>query len=386
MPWISVVVPNFNRVGTIKSAIDSILSQDYPNVECIVVDAASTDGTLEVLKSYGDRITWISRPDSGAFDAINDGWKKSRGEILAWVNSDDIWEEGAAQFAADYFVNHPDIDVLYGTCGAIDRNGRLIEQYPPRPWDLEFALVNCDHIINQTASFIRRNVIEKVGFLYPAWCHDHDLWLRIAASGGTFGTTPRRLGSARIWPDNLGNNPSVIINGKVGLTKRFFEAPNLPRHIKKLKGRAISNSYLRSLFYIRPKPQNWRIGAKILLHAFLADPFNGFYLLNQVGSVLLQRTPVPGVIKTAKNVVRSACHRLGSIVYGPKVRPVAAAALHIPLGSVLRFLAPVAAIAAGVAFSYQSDLGGEEAARTFAFVSTPLLVMVALYDWRRRAD
>src|SRR6478672_5112978 len=73
-PWISVVIPNFNRVDTLKSAIDSVLTQDYPNVECIVVDAASTDGTIELLKSYGERITWISRPDRGAFDAINDGW------------------------------------------------------------------------------------------------------------------------------------------------------------------------------------------------------------------------------------------------------------------------------------------------------------------------
>src|SRR5205085_5716139 len=142
----SVVIPNYNRKDLLKDAIESVLEQDYPKVECIVIDAGSKDGSIDLLKSYGDQIKWMSRPDRGAFDAINDGWKMSQGEILAWVNSDDMWEPGAARFAARYFHDHPEIDVLYGTCAAIDAEGRVFEEYPARPWDLQAALLNCDHI------------------------------------------------------------------------------------------------------------------------------------------------------------------------------------------------------------------------------------------------
>src|SRR5689334_23085686 len=85
-PLVTIVVPCRNREQYIGSTIDSILGQDYSNIECIVVDAASTDGTIDVIKSYGDRVRWISRPDRGAFDAINEGWKMGKGEILAWLN------------------------------------------------------------------------------------------------------------------------------------------------------------------------------------------------------------------------------------------------------------------------------------------------------------
>ena len=98
---------------------------------------------------------------------------------LKWVSCDRSRGLESAAFAAAYFRDHPDIDVLYGACGAINETGMLTDEYPPRPWDLKFALENCDHIINQTASFMRREIIEKVDYLYPAWCHDHDLWLRI---------------------------------------------------------------------------------------------------------------------------------------------------------------------------------------------------------------
>jgi len=186
---VSVVITTFNGARFLRDAIESVLSQEYANIECIVVDAASTDGTQAILATYGDRITWISRPDREAFDAINEGWRMSKGEVLAWVNSDDVWEEGAAGFAAQYFEDHPEVDVLYGMCGGIDEEGKLTAEFPARRWDLYFAVKYCDPIIYQAASFIRRSTIEEVGYLYTDWSLDHDLWLRIALQDGVFHTT-----------------------------------------------------------------------------------------------------------------------------------------------------------------------------------------------------
>lgn len=305
---VTVVIPTRNRAGYLRSAIESVLSQDYARVECIVIDAASTDGTIALLESYGERITWRSRPDRGAFDAINEGWRLGTGDVLAWVNSDDMLEEGAISTAVDYFAANPGIDVVYGACGAIDAGGKLFEQFPPRPWDLKLAVETCDHIIHQTAAFMRRGIIEQVGYLYPAWCHDHDLWLRIAIVGGRFGTTPRRLGLARIWPDNLGNNPAIIIEGKVGLTRRFFARTDLPAELRALEPRAMANAYLRCLYYVDPlRPRNWGTGLSLVRRAFQHDKGTAF------GTLFAPRSGIVTlfvVVKTV-NVLATAAKRLG---------------------------------------------------------------------------
>src|SRR5690242_15198953 len=127
VPLVSVVVPTLNRPALLRSTIESILGQDYPRLECIVIDAGQNPETLELLRSYGDRLTWQSRPDRGAFDAINDGWKQAKGEILAWLNDDDTWvTPGAVSTAVAYLQQHPDIDVVYGDCGGLDVTGAMI--------------------------------------------------------------------------------------------------------------------------------------------------------------------------------------------------------------------------------------------------------------------
>src|SRR5262245_16619922 len=146
---VSVVVPCKNDAAYLPSALDSILGQDYPNIECIVVDGGSTDSTLELLARYGDRVAWVSGPDRGAFDAINHGWKLSKGSILAWLNADDLWEAGAVRTAVAFLRDRPDVDVVYGTAGVVDSVGRILGDLVPRAWDLEHALRHCDHIIFQ---------------------------------------------------------------------------------------------------------------------------------------------------------------------------------------------------------------------------------------------
>jgi len=272
---VSVVIPCKNEIRFLPHALKSILSQDYPNVECIVADGGSTDGTVELLKQCGNRITWVSEPDNGSFDAINRGWKLSHGDIMAWLNADDLWEPGAVRTVVDFFERWPDVDVVYGAAGVVDEAGRVHGDLVPRDWDLEYALYHCDHVIFQSAAFMRRRILEKVGWLYPAWCHDHDLWLRIALAGGRFARLSARLAMDRLRSDNLGNLAEIVVPAKIALTERFFAEPRLPPHIQRLRPRALSNAYVRGVDYLEfHRPRHWLRAAQLLTRALLADPGN----------------------------------------------------------------------------------------------------------------
>lgn len=282
LPLVSVVVPTLNRPHLLALTLASILEQDYPNLEVIVIDAGSGQETLTLLESYGDRIAWRSRPDRGAFDAINEGWRDAKGEILAWLNDDDTWvTPNAVSTVVQHMTKHPDIDVAYGDCGGIDIDGRLIWYGAAEPWDVRKAIFECHPVLNQPAAFMRREIIERVGYLYPAWCHDHDLWLRIALVGGKFGTVPAHLGNARLWGDNLHMDPSVVIPAKIAMTRRILDNPALPNDLKRQRGRILSNAYLRCLDFL-PRPRNWGWAAYVLLRSFLAAPLNTPRIVEQI--------------------------------------------------------------------------------------------------------
>ena len=130
---LSVVVPCKNRAAFLRETLESILQQDYANIECIVMDGGSTDGTVAILESYGDRIQWRSEPDAGPAAAINEGWARASGDVLTWLNADDRWAPGAATRAMSYLKSHPEIDVVYGSCRFIDRHGRAVWRLKSRP-------------------------------------------------------------------------------------------------------------------------------------------------------------------------------------------------------------------------------------------------------------
>jgi FkbM family methyltransferase len=272
---VSVVVPCKNDARYLPSALESILSQDYPHLECIVMDGGSTDGTLDLLERYGDRIRWQSEPDRGAFDAISRGWQLSKGEILTWLNADDLWVPGAVRTAVEVFEGKPEVDVVFGTAGVIDELGRVHGDLVPDSWDLERALREGFHIIFQPASFMRRRILEEVGWLYPAWCHDHDLWLRIARAGGTFEKIPVRLAMDRLRTENLGQLADLVVPAKIGLTKRFFAEPGLPPNLQQLRRRALSSTYVRAVDYLQVnQPRHWLWAVRLLAHAMITDPLN----------------------------------------------------------------------------------------------------------------
>lgn len=277
-PLVSVIVPSFNRADFLVPTIESILRQDYPRIECIVVDGGSTDETLGILRSYGGRIKWLSEPDAGPPDAINKGWRMCSGEILTWLNADDVWAPGAVSTAVAYFRDHPEVDVVYGDCGIIDKDGKPISRLRVRDWDLRLAVEHCDHIIHQAASFMRRQILQRVGWLYSNLCHDHELWLRIALAGGRFGRVPALLAYARDHAGNLGYVSDLVVPLKLRLTREFFARPELPQELLALRKRAVSNAYLRGVYYVAMDRLRFRqLSLRLLTlacHAIRADPSN----------------------------------------------------------------------------------------------------------------
>jgi glycosyltransferase involved in cell wall biosynthesis len=273
---VSVVIPCLNRAHFLVPTLESVLQQDYPHIECIVVDGGSTDNTVEILKQYEGRIQWISEPDNGHADAINKGWRMSKGEILAWLNADDVWVvPDAVSQAVAYLRENPEVDVVYGDCGAIDAEGNLTGMSYLHEWDLEYAVEYCDHCIPQPASFIQRPILDRAGWLDVDFISkkDHEFWLRVGLVGN-IRHVPVLLAHARDCPGYMDERGDITAAACVALTKKFFRFANVPERLKRRRNRAISNAYLRGMDYA------WRYGRhrwtvmSYCLHAAWVDPTN----------------------------------------------------------------------------------------------------------------
>lgn len=176
-----MVTPSFNQGRFIEETIQSVLNQDYPHVEYLVIDGGSTDDTLEILRRYDDRLTWISGPDRGQSHAINKGFRMATGEILCWLNADDLYEPGAIRTAVDYLSSHPEVAMTYGLVKVISESGDLTEvKTSSKAFDL-WSVIHWAYGIDQASTFFRRAAIEEVGYLDEDlhWCMDWDLWVRI---------------------------------------------------------------------------------------------------------------------------------------------------------------------------------------------------------------
>lgn len=184
MTLVSIVIPSFNQVSYLETTLLSVLGQDYPRVETIVMDGGSTDGSADVIRSYEKRLAyWVSEKDAGQADAINKGMARARGEIVAWLNSDDYYLPGAVRAALRAFERNPDALLVYGDMLAVDERGQTINALRYRQLTLEDLL--SFQIIGQPAVFMRRAAFERAGGLDLSYHFllDHHLWIRIAAQG-----------------------------------------------------------------------------------------------------------------------------------------------------------------------------------------------------------
>jgi glycosyltransferase involved in cell wall biosynthesis len=301
LPLVSVVVPCLNRAHFLRPTIESILGQDYPRIECLVVDGGSTDESLDILRSYGGRIRWISEPDHGHADAINKGWRLGSGEILAWLNADDLWEvPHAVAEAVAYLQANPDVDVVYGDCGMIDAEGRPAGMSYLREWDLAYAVEACDHCIPQPAAFMRRSIVERAGWLDVSFVSkkDHELWLRIGLLG-SIRHHPVLLAHERACPGYMADRGDVTAAACVALTVKFFTLSEVPASLRLRRRRAISNAHLRGMRYAAVDGGHWGAVLRYLGRAVRGDPSNAPNGLRQLKACLAIDKPKPLPLRLA---------------------------------------------------------------------------------------
>jgi len=200
-PKVSIVMPTRNHARFIRESIDSVLSQDYLNVELLVMDGASTDDTVAILKTYGDRIRWISEPDKGQTEAINKGTALLSGEILAYLNSDDILLPGAIDMAVRYFNAHPECDMVYGNADYINVDGQITGAYATADFSFERLMHDC--CVCQPAAFWRRRIAERIGPFDTSMqtAMDYEYWLRMATSGAIIHHITDKLAQSRLHED-----------------------------------------------------------------------------------------------------------------------------------------------------------------------------------------
>ncbi len=184
MALVSIVSPSYNQQAYLEQTIRSVLDQEYPDIEYMVVDGGSTDGSLDIIRRYAPRLAWwTSQKDSGQAEAINRGMQRARGDIVAWLNSDDMYLPGAVAAAVQAFASHPQAVMVYGDMRAIDSQGRTTNIMRYHQLSLEDLL--CFEIIGQPAVFMRREAFAAAGGLNPSFHFmlDHQLWIKIAQQG-----------------------------------------------------------------------------------------------------------------------------------------------------------------------------------------------------------
>jgi glycosyltransferase involved in cell wall biosynthesis len=199
---VSVITPSYNQGRFIERTLQSVASQTGVTVEHAVFDGGSTDGTVEILKNFSPAPHWVSRRDKGQTDAVNQGIRATDGEIIGWLNSDDVYYPGAIARAVHFFEAHPDVDLVYGAADHIDIDGNAFESYATEPWDFERLQLVC--FICQPAVFFRRSVVGRFGLLDETlhYCMDYEYWLRLGKAGAQFAYLEDKLAGSRLYADN----------------------------------------------------------------------------------------------------------------------------------------------------------------------------------------
>ena len=182
-PLVSIITPSYNQGEFIRETIESVLNQDYQNIEYIVMDGGSTDNTVEILQEYGNRIKWVSEKDGGQADAVNKGLKVAKGTIIGWLNSDDTYCDGAVSTMVEYFRTHPDTDMVYGEGYYIDKDSNVTDRYLTEKYSYDRLAETC--IICQPSAFFTKRIADKVGGLDKdlQLCMDYELWMKFAQAG-----------------------------------------------------------------------------------------------------------------------------------------------------------------------------------------------------------
>lgn len=229
---VSIITPSYNQGEFIGRTLQSVASQrdalpDSIEIEHVVMDGGSNDSTVAVLERFRPAVRWISERDRGQTDAVNKGLCATDGEVVGWLNSDDVYYPDAVQKVIRYFEENPDIDLVYGMADHIDREDHPFEAYPTEPWDFERMIQTC--FICQPALFFRRRVFEKYGLLDESlnYCMDYEYWLRLGKAGAKFGYLQEKLAGSRLYADNKTLGARVKVHAEINdmFKEKFGRVP-----------------------------------------------------------------------------------------------------------------------------------------------------------------
>jgi glycosyltransferase involved in cell wall biosynthesis len=225
---VSIITPSYQQGQFIERTLQSVANQTGAEIEHVIFDGGSTDNTVEILKRFSSAVRWISKKDKGQTYAVNQGLRATDGEIIGWLNSDDIYYPGAVAHAVDYFFHHPEVDVVYGMADHIDLKDHAFESYPTEPWDFERLKETC--FICQPALFFRRRVIEQHGVLDESlnYCMDYEYWLRMGKAGVQFAYIEVKLAGSRLYASNKTLGDRVNVHREINnmLKKLFGKVPD----------------------------------------------------------------------------------------------------------------------------------------------------------------
>ncbi len=287
MTLVSIITPSFNQSAYLEQTISSVLGQDYPSIEYIVIDGASVDGSVGIIKKYSSRLAyWISEKDSGQADAINKGLMRAKGEIVAWLNSDDYYMPGAIKSAMAAFESNPQAMMVYGNMLAVDQNGQTINQLRYRQLTLEDLL--CFQIVGQPAVFMRRTAFEKAGGLDLSFHFmlDHQLWLKIAVQGSIIHVN-QMWSAARYHPMAKNRAQAPGFGREAFRILDWAETQSdLAPALHRVQHRARASVYRVNARYLLDDGQSWN-ALKAWMRALSIHPPTALARLNLLGSVLL---------------------------------------------------------------------------------------------------
>lgn len=226
-PRISIVTPVFNRVNMLEQTILSVLNQNYPNLEYIIIDGGSIDGTVDIIKKYEDRLAyWVSEPDNGMYHAIQKGFEKATGDIMAWINSDDLYHDNSLFIVGQIFSQFSCVDWITGTPTLYNADGICVKTFSVQFWSWERFKHGDFRWIQQESTFFRRSLYYKVGGLNLQYrlAADFDLWCKMFQQSVLYSVNTI-LGGFRLHGNQLSIEQNARYEEEVANVCHLFSIP-----------------------------------------------------------------------------------------------------------------------------------------------------------------
>jgi len=247
MPLVSIITPSYNQAQFLEQTIQSVLNQDYPRIEYIICDGGSTDGSVDIIRRYEEKLSyWVSEKDDGQSHAINKGLQRASGDFIGWINSDDYFLPNCVSSIVSAFAQNPHAGMIYGNIEVINETGQKVSDVPFKPWSFADQLTQ-NMIIMQPGSFWKRSVMNSIGWLRTDlhYAMDFEYWIRIGRKCDIVGLN-QILARFRVSNVNKGSTQSGGWPQEfLKILDDFYEDVSLPYHIVNLKKYAYAGAYLR---------------------------------------------------------------------------------------------------------------------------------------------